>query len=89
MNDLDLLSIASAMKQVQTTNTVKKQEEWKSFNCFIGNTFLFQTRCTEKGLVATEAYLNGLVSKGLLTSFTAEKKEQQVLSTEDISALFA
>ena len=85
-----LVKLAQQLAGVQAeAKPANNREEWKSFNCFVGTTFLFQTRCTEKGVPACEAYLNGLVSKGFLTSFTAEKKEAQVLSTEDISALFA
>ena len=84
-----LVALAQQLAGIQAEVKPAKNDDWKQHNVFINETFLFQTRSTAAGTPAVIEFLNGLQAIGVITSYSAEKKEAVVLDTTSIQSMFA
>lgn len=85
-----LVALAQQLGRIQSeAKPANKNDDWKQHNVFIGETFLFQTRSTTAGTPAVIEFLNGLQAIGVITSYSADKKEAVVLDTTSIQSMFA
>ena len=85
-----LVQLAQQLAGIQSeAKPANKNDDWKQHNVFIGETFLFQTRSTTAGTPAVVEFLEGLKAIGVITSYSAEKREQQVLDSTSIQSMFA
>ena len=84
-----LVKLAQQLAGVQAEAKPNKNDEWKQHNVFIGETFLFQTRSTTAGTPAVVEFLEGLKAIGVITSYSADKKEAVVLDPSSIQSVFS
>ncbi len=85
-----LVALAQQLAGIQAeAKPANKNDDWKQHNVFIGDTFLFQTRSTTAGTPAVIEFLEGLKTIGVITSYSADKKEAVVMDPTSIQSMFS